>query len=212
MSLTIIADNREKSSGVPTLLSNEGIYVEMSQLYVGDYIVNNEIIIERKTNIDFVQSIITGHLFDQCVRLRKTNKLSLIIIEGSPYKTRHKIDPKAIKGAILSVTLSWQIPIIHSYGKKDTVRLIIMSAMHQTESPIYIRRTGIKPKKLQRQQHYFVQGIPGVGSELAQRLLVHFGTIEKIVTSDIKKLLLVDGIGKAKATRLYEFFRSKKGT
>jgi len=100
MKFSIIADNREKSSGVPGLLVDSNIDVKMEQLSVGDYIIDNDIIIERKTCEDFVQSIITGHLFNQCTRLRKTGKLTLIIVEGNPYNTRHDITPKAIKGGV----------------------------------------------------------------------------------------------------------------
>lgn len=114
MKLTIIADNREKSSGIPAILTNEGIDLKMEQLAIGDYIINDDIIIERKTCEDFVQSIITGHLFNQCARLRKTALIPLIIVEGNPFNTMHDIKPEAIKGALLSVSLSWQIPIIRS--------------------------------------------------------------------------------------------------
>jgi len=210
MKLTIIADNREKSSGVPELLVNNNINVKMEQLSVGDYLIDNEIIIERKTNIDFVQSIITGHLFDQCARLRKTGMIPLIVVEGNPFKTRHIIKPEAIKGALLAVNLRWQIPIIRSSGKEDTARLMIMTAKQQINPPTFVRRTSKKPKKPQRQQHYFVESMPGVGHELAQRLLAHFGTIAKIVTANIRSLQKVEGIGKTKAAMLYEFFRSKK--
>jgi len=210
MKPTIIADNREKGSGVPELLSNSNIDVKMKQLSVGDYMIEDKIIIERKTNIDFVQSIMNGHLFDQCARLRKTALIPLIIVEGNPFKTSHSIKTEAIRGALLAVNLSWQIPILKSSGKEDTVRLIIMAGKQQINPPTFIHRMGKKPKNKQRQQHFFIQGLPGVGPELAQRLLAHFGTIEKIVTAQIISLHKVDGIGKVKAAKLYEFFRLKK--
>ena len=207
MKLTIIADNREKSSGIPTMLSDKGVDVKMEQLSVGDYMIADDIVIERKTNIDFVQSIITGHLFNQCAKLRKTGKIPLIIVEGNPYKTTRNIKPEAMKGALLSINLRWQIPIIRSSGKDDTVRLIIMASQQQISPPTFIRRIGKKPKTIQKQHNYFIQSMPGVGPELAQRLLAHFKTIEMIVLADIDSLRMVEGIGKIKATKLYEFFR-----
>ena len=208
MTLIIIADNREKSSGIPGLLADSNIEVKMEQLSVGDYMIDDDIIIERKTNIDFVQSIINGHLFHQCSGLRKTGKVPLIIVEGNPFKTRHDIKPEAIKGALLAVSLSWQIPIIRSSGKEDTVHLLIMASKQQINTPVFIRRTGKKPRKVQKQQHYFVQSLPGVGPELAQRLLAHFNSIKQIVLADISSLEKVEGIGKTKAVKLFEFFRT----
>lgn len=207
MKLTIIADNREKSSGVPDLLADRDVDVKMEQLSVGDYMIGDDIVIERKTSGDFVQSIINRHLFDQCARLRKTGKLPLIIVEGNPFKTRHDINPEAIKGALLAVSLSWQIPIIRSSGKEDTAHLMIMASKQQINPPVFIRKTGKKPKKMQKQQHYFVQSLPYVGPALAHRLLAHFSTIEQIILADISSLEKVEGIGKTKAAKLFEFFR-----
>ena len=144
-------------------------------------------------------------MFDQCAKLRKSGAVPLIIVEGNPFKTQHGISQEAIKGALLSVSLSWQIPVIRSSGKEDTARLIVMASQQYKSPPVFIRRKGIKPKKAQRQQDYFVQGLPGIGPGLAHRLLLHFKTIEQIVLADIKSLEKVEGIGKVKAATLYKF-------
>lgn len=209
MKITIVADNREKSSGVPRLLAEKDIDVKMAQLSIGDYMINDEIVIERKTKEDFVQSILNRHLFDQCSKLRKTRMIPLIIVEGNPFNTRHGINPEAIRGALLSVSLSWQIPIIRSTGKEDTVHLMLMASKQNLNPPVFVHRTGKKPKYKQSQQHYFVQNFPSIGPALARRLLAHFNTIEQIIMADIKSLEQVEGIGKTKAAKLYDFFRSQ---
>ena len=208
MCITIFADNREKVSGIPELLSVKKISVVMGQLAAGDYIINNEIVIERKTNIDFVQSIIDNRLFGQCAKLRKTGMVPLMIVEGNPFKTRHNIKPEAIKGALLAVCISWQIPVIRSSGKEDTVHLMITASKQNINFPGFVRWGGIKPKNKQSQQHYFIQSLPGIGPALANRLLVYFITIENIIFADIESLAKVEGIGKTKATNLFKFFRS----
>ena len=210
MKITIVADNREKSSGVPRLLAEKDIDVKMAQLSVGDYMINDEIVIERKTKEDFVQSILNRHLFDQCSKLRKTRMIPLIIVEGNPFNTMHSINPEAIRGALLSVSLSWQIPIIRSTGKEDTVHLILLASKQNLNPPVFVHRTGKKPKYKQSQQHYFVQNLPSIGPALARRLLAHFNTIEQIIMADIKSLEQVEGIGKTKAAKLYDFFRSQQ--
>jgi len=204
----IIADNREKSSGIPDLLTDKNIEVQMAQLSMGDYMLNSDIIIERKSKEDFIQSIIDGRLFTQSAGLRNTGMAPLIIVEGNPYQTRHDIHPEAIKGTLLSIALSWQIPVIRSSGKEDTARLIIMAAEQVSQSPVFVHRNTNKPKKKQNQQHYFVQGIPGVGPVLTHNLLAHFSTIEQIILANIKALSEVEGIGKTKADKLFKFFRT----
>lgn len=210
MKITIIADNRENSSGVPSLLSNNNINVQMMQLMVGDYMINDDIVIERKTKEDFVQSILDGRLFSQCAGLRKTGLTPLIIVEGNPYETRHNISAEAIKGALLSISLSWQIPVIRSSGKEDTVHLMVMAARQGKRSPAFVLKKSRKPKKKQNQQHYFLQGIPGVGAALAYKLLTHFSSIEKLILADVKELGEVEGIGKIKADKIFHFFRDNR--
>ena len=83
-----------------------------------------------------------------------------------------------------------------------------MASQQHESPPVFIRRKGIKPKKAQRQQDYFIQGLPGIGPGLAHRLLFHFKTIDQIVLADIKSLEKVEGIGKEKAAKLFNFFRS----
>ncbi|MCF6170289.1 MAG: helix-hairpin-helix domain-containing protein [Bacteroidales bacterium] len=209
METIIIADNRERTSGIPEILTEKKIHVSMKQLVAGDYIIDDEIVIERKASSDFVQSIINGRLFSQCARLRKTLMIPLIIVEGNPYKTRHDINPEAIKGALLSVSLRWQIPIIRSSGREDTAELMIMALNQHNNPPVFIARKATVPRKKQNQMHFFIEGLPGVGPALAQRLLAYFSTIEQMILADIKTLKNVEGIGKTKATKLYDLFRSK---
>jgi len=207
MKIIITIDNREKNSGIADKLASKNVNIIFRQLFVGDYLINDDIIIERKTSDDFVQSIINGRLFSQCAKLRKSGAVPLIVVEGNPFKTRHKISTEAIKGALLSVSLSWQIPVIRSSGKEDTARLIVMASKQHESPPVFIRRKGIKPKKAQKQQHYLVEGLPGIGPALAHRLLLHFKTIEQIILADVKSLEKVEGIGKNKAAKLFKFFR-----
>ncbi len=209
MNITIIADNRERASGIPELLNKNGVFVMLKQLVVGDYMIEDNIVIERKTNTDFVQSILNNHLFNQCARIKKTGLHALLIIEGNPFQTRHAITPEAIRGALMSVCLSWQIPVFRSFGIEDTTKLLIIAAkQHLTPTP-FIRKTGIKPKIQQKQQHYLIQSLPGVGPTLAHRLLTHFKSVEQIVLADICALMGVNGMGKNKANQVYAFFRQE---
>ena len=49
-----------------------------------------------------------------------------------------------------------------------------------------------------------LQGLSGVGSALAQRLLIKFGSVERVVTADEASLTQVRGIGLRKAARIRE--------
>ena len=49
-----------------------------------------------------------------------------------------------------------------------------------------------------------LQGLPGVGPALAHRLLLEFGTVERVVTADAEQLMRVRGVGRQKAERIRE--------
>ena len=80
--LRIVADEREKKSGIPSLLKGIGINLEIKTLSIGDYIVAPETIVERKSISDLVSSVFDGRLFDQCNRMKENFQFPIIIIEG----------------------------------------------------------------------------------------------------------------------------------
>ena len=86
--IRIIADYREKPSGIPDKLIQKNVGVSITTLPVGDYIINEQIIVERKSAEDFIVSIINNRLFEQCARLKRNAERSFLLIEGNPYKTR----------------------------------------------------------------------------------------------------------------------------
>jgi DNA excision repair protein ERCC-4 len=70
--ISVIADDRECKNQVVNFLSNiENVSVAVRRLSIGDYIVDNQLVFERKTLKDFAQSIVDGRLFSQAIRLAK---------------------------------------------------------------------------------------------------------------------------------------------
>ena len=208
-SLNIVADQREKPSGIPNLLmQKEGIKCLTDYLKFGDYIINNEIHVERKTADDFVRSIINGRLFNQCSKLRHVTLNPCIIVEGSPYETNHEIAYQAIQGAILSISISWHIPALFSKDKADTVEILLLIAKQSVRNKAPVVRRGHKPKKLKNRQLFFLQGLPSVGPSLALRLLQTFGNLSAILQATDHQLKSVEGIGKNKASAIRKFLKT----
>ncbi len=207
--LKIIADYREFPSGIPTSLLENKINTSLKNLKAGDYFVNDEILIERKTAEDFIQSLMGNRLFPQCEKIKKNSPVHIFIIEGNPYNTNHKISKEAVQGALLSISVAWQIPIVFSKDKYETVNLIIKVGRQMFISKLSKLRKGYKPKKSKNQQLYLLQGLPNVGPSLAYRLLMHFGSLSKVMKATEKQLLKVDGIGKTKAQKIVGFINMK---
>jgi len=60
----IIIDYREKNSLVASHLIKQGFPIEFRELKIGDYIVK-DVVIERKTIQDFINSMISRRLLNQ---------------------------------------------------------------------------------------------------------------------------------------------------
>ncbi len=205
MSIEIVADYREVPSKIPKILEELGAQVELAQLKTGDYIINNDVVIERKSKEDFILSIIQGRLFAQCARMKKVPHHLVLLIEGNPYNTNHQMDKQAIRGALLSVTISWQIPIIYSSSTDDSANMLLMIGNQLLKESCSIHRNGYKPKTPGKRAAYFLQGLPMVGPKLANAILERFDCLESAILATESELLEVEGLGKSKAKKIKEF-------
>ena len=79
----IIVDDREFRSGMPMALLKTGFIVEPSLITVGDYVLSNEIVIERKAFGDLVQSLKSGRLLQQIQRMKQYYSKPMLLIELS---------------------------------------------------------------------------------------------------------------------------------
>jgi len=206
---SITIDHREKFSHVPDLLEKSNVEVYYKTMKAGDYLINEQILIERKTANDFALSMLSGRLFKQCSKLRATGLVCLIIVEGNPLETLHNISAEALQGALLSVMVRWQIPVYMVEDKNETVKTMVRVAAQniKAESNFAVWQKG--SRKTRSSQVYFLRALPSVGPKLALQLLKTFGSVVQIINASQKELQAVEGIGKQKAEKLYEFFNKE---
>jgi DNA excision repair protein ERCC-4 len=201
----IIVDYRERSSGIKEILESQyGFLVQYALLESGDYIIADNVAVERKTTVDFIQSLVSGRLFRQAAKLKRDYDFCFIIIEGeSLYHSGFSINPNAISGALVSLVAAWQIPVLFSANPQDTgLFLKLLSVQNIAYGKELHFRCGRRPKRLWRRQGYILEGLPGIGPRLALRLLETFGTVENIMTADREELAVVTGLGPIKADKI----------
>jgi ERCC4-type nuclease len=186
----VIVDHRENKSSVPEEIKKLGLEVELKELKVGDYQVRNTII-ERKTQQDFLSSMINKRLLRQIQDLEKLQK-KLLIIEGSEdlISLSEGINPNAIRGFMLSITLKNKIPIIQTKNQKETAKIIqLIANKKEKEISLNPTRSNLGSKE---QLEYIIQVFPGIGPKTSKKLLEEFGTIQNIINApeeNLKKIL-----------------------
>lgn len=204
--VVIYCDTREQASSVVRELSELGAMVKVKQLEIGDYVLSDDVIVERKTTEDFLQSMIDGRLFHQLIKMNENYKMPLVLIEGNPddlYSLRN-IHRNAIIGAMTSIALNYRTPILFTKNVKETAELLFLTAKReQLSKDKDIRlRTGRKGLTLTETQQFVVESLPMVGPSMAKALLKKFNSVKHIFNAERDELLKVENLGEKKASRI----------
>ncbi len=204
--VVIYADTREQASGVVRELSEKEVLLKVKQLEIGDFVLSDDIIVERKTTEDFLQSMIDGRLFHQLIKMNENYKMPLMIIEGNQEElfTLRNIHRNAILGAITSIMLNYRTPIIFTKDAKETAELLFVTAKReQLAKDKDIRlRTGRKGLTLTETQQFVVESLPMVGPTMAKSLLKKFKSVRNIINASREDLMKVENLGEKKASRI----------
>ncbi|OYT53065.1 MAG: hypothetical protein B6U72_06985 [Candidatus Altiarchaeales archaeon ex4484_2] len=209
----IYLDVRERNTRILTELK-EKTKIDLKQLPVGDYILSDRIAVERKTQEDFLSSIVDNRLFPQARELSENFDIPLLIIEGSQdLYTLRNIHPNALRAAIASLAIDLGIAVIYTRNEKDTAEYLYQIAKReQIDEGRGIRLRGSrKPLLLRERQRYVIESLPNVSSVLAKRLLDEFQTVEEIMKAPEDELRKVEGIGEKKAKEIRKVLKAGYG-
>jgi Fanconi anemia group M protein len=212
----IIIDNRETTSRIPRLLKQHGAQLQPQELEVGDYLLSNRLVVERKSYSDFLSSIIDGRLFQktspgqdsQLARLAQ-QKFPLLLIQIESDATSRQINVNSIMGAMSSIILDFRIPIVFTQSDVETAALLFQLAKReQSDTLVNIILPSISKKEqnIKEIQLFMLATIPGINKTKANNLLSTFKTIKAIVEADLEELMGVPQIGKKLAKRIQTVF------
>lgn len=194
----IVADDRERESGIPQLLGEqECVKLEVRRLRTGDYLLEPRILVERKTLADFAASIIDRRLFKQAKRLTSGSHQPLVIVEGGVSDLREVgLRREALQGALISLSIVFNIPVLRSLNVEETSRLLVYVA-DQSNRIGGTCRSDSRPsgKSLQSKKLRVLQNLPGIGLKKAKSLLLEFQSVENCLTASADDLARVPRIG-----------------
>lgn len=210
--LQILVDKREQCSRTVLELIQLGVKVEFRTLSVGDYIISEEVAIERKSYQDLAASIVDRRLFAQAQALKECYARPMILLEGGG-NTDVGVSREAIRGAIISMVLDFGIPVVNADGPADAAGFIATIAKREQKGvaarPVLKDRR--RPKTPDEEKEYVVASLPMIEVTTARRLLIEFGSVEAVFRASEEELQRVEKIGPKKARRIREVVSTRYG-
>jgi ERCC4-type nuclease len=228
--MKLLVDYRERS--VLKLVEDICEDVVVTQLSVGDYLLisgSEGIVVERKTINDLLTSIRSNRLWDQLLRMMKTEKVAgyslkrrILLIHGNYKKYFENLDYETddlktswsqLMGAYMEILYVYNTPIIHvesDIAFKAFMKILIKRESAGKNDKLPSAKWYMKPAKadlpLKNRKKYILSALPYIGNQLASNLLDHFSTISDIAFAQVEDLKKVPKIGKKRAELIYKMF------
>ena len=203
----IQVDHREPEQLIQLLRQAQNTTVEVVSLPLGDILIDDAIIIERKRcPEDFESSVVDGlRLHDQSERIKhRTDLIGVVLLEGDLFGARQRMSIQQISGMLTFLGVIQSVNVFPTVDVVHTAYMIVKLAAHQhgLDGPISLRKD--KPKALFSARKFVLEGIPGVSAGIAELLLEHFGSISRIANATVDELIAVPGIGLQRANQIRE--------
>jgi Fanconi anemia group M protein len=207
--IEIVADQRELDSTIARDLSTrEGVETRLETLEVGDYVLSDRVVVERKTVADFLSTLTGGDrsVFEQVGDAARHYARPVVVIEGTNLYGERNVHPKAIHGALASLAVDFGASVLRTDDETETADLLEVVARREQESED--REVSVhgekQSKTLAEQQEYVVAAIAEVGPVTARSLLAEFGSVEAVMTAGVDALQEAEGVGEVTAERVRE--------
>lgn len=228
----VVLDDRERASGLDECLARKlGWPPVIRRLAVGDILIRERILIERKTATDFEASMLDGRLFAQAEALAAQRFDVLFLIEGSFRRESNRLSGAALRQAMLSLVMDWRMPLVRSASLEDTalwVQALLSGKRKRAEPPDWRRVTpsgarrpaSARPRRpgkpqipasqrAKRQTEAILSAIEGVGPTKARALALAFGSLSGVLAAGHDELARVPGVGTRLAARIREALEGK---
>jgi Fanconi anemia group M protein len=210
----IVADQRELDSTIARDLSTrEGIETRLETLSIGDYVLSDRVVVERKSVGDFLDTLTGGDrsMFEQVGDATRHYARPVVILEGEGLYEERNVHPNAIRGALSSLAVDFGASVLRTEDEDDTADLLeVVATREQEADDREVSVHGEKASKtLAEQQEYVVSSIADIGPVTARSLLEEFRTVEAVMTAREDDLLEVQGVGEVTAERIRDVIGSE---
>jgi ERCC4-type nuclease len=223
--MKVIVDSREASMSkcLKKITDCEVLKLPLADLLMVSE--NGALAVERKTVSDFLSSIRSNRLWDQLLRLLKTDVIMghevtrrLLVIHGGfwEYTNVSPVDPKrfwnSVFGALMEIIFVYDCPVVvceNNEAFESFLHILLKREKEGKNEGLPKARWYRKPVSrlpVKEVKTYLLDAVPMIGEVHAKKLLEHFGTISEIAQSSKNELMRVPGIGEKRAEKIYAIF------
>lgn len=172
----------------------------------------------KKFPEDLLSSLADGRLYTQVHQMQELDQ-AIVVLEGLGRWTEdgelvdiRAFTKKQLFSLVWSLSFEFGMEVFQVRGMKDTIMLLESLESWAKKEKHSSLRTRPGPKKdswgkLGNREYgiHLLQSFPGMGPELAGRVIDHFGKVPiKWDLDGVEDLIAVKGIGKGKAEKIWE--------
>lgn len=210
--LQVFIDDREPKTVEEEFRKLGNMIIHRRRLTAGDYIFDNNFLVERKTIPDFCLSVKDGRMFRQAKQLVNSHIPACFILEGRNRDFKNTgFSAQAIQGVLLSMSLAFRLPVLRTKSTFETVQVMLQSYKQLSKDGLAEQLFYPRPALTKRakdpflaQKVHVLQGFSGIGVDKAERLLIKFGNLRAVFAAGEEELLNVPGIGQKTVHDLFE--------
>lgn len=210
----VIIDQRESRSDMFQLFREHDDVddVQTEMLDIGDIIANGEIVFERKSKGDFVQSIQNQRLETQIEKMYDVfgPEKSYVLVEADmdafEYLPYSHFSPASVYGFVGSISARWQMVPLFTSDSEHLVDLVTRIARKHDEDTERVVR-GPNDTPTSKNDDFFGRAVlqfSGVGKSKIEPLRDEFGTFEELTNTTQPRLERIPGIGSETAKTIME--------
>ncbi len=214
----------------PKKLRNLGTTSSIPENHGADFLIaaqKRRIGVQRKQFPgDLLASLNDGRLYNQIPYLQELDH-AVLVVEGHGRWTEdgeliadkyHRFTMQQMHGLLFTVMFEYNIPTMWVKDMDETAKVLVRLEEWANKAKHMSLRSRSGPGKSSfgqtSQRHlaqHILQGFPGVGPELAGRVVDHFEGVPLTWTHSIEELMEVEGVGMKKAEGMIHALDTVKG-
>ena len=187
---------------------SQGLNVSIEELSTGDYLFDNEVVMEFKTFGDFMSSITDGRLWNESQKQMENYDIHFVVIHGTNRDYKQAIqhtglEDKHIIGSI--ARLNKYTKIIHgTQTLENTFELMRVTAEKCLDNKTLTRQFGTK--SINPAFNFLCYCVDDIKGERAKTIVnyLHLKTLDDLMKLDAAQLTSVPGIGEVLAGKILE--------